>query len=109
MATPTTKKSLERLRKDGYTCAIVEVWNAHAFKRQDLFGFIDILAIKEGEIIGVQTTSLKCFADHVKKITQHKNFMAVKKSGIKIVLHGWHQVEHPKGRRLLWACREQWF
>lgn len=87
--TPTTKKSLERLRKDGYLCAIVEKWNQFGGVRQDLFGFIDILAIKKGEILGVQTTSKKCVADHIKKMAGHKNLMPVKESGMKIELHGW--------------------
>lgn len=89
MATPTTAKSLAKLRKAGYKCAIVEVWNAHAFKRQDMFGFIDIIALKPGEILGVQTTSKNCKSDHIKKIAGHKNLMAVKASGINIVLHIW--------------------
>jgi hypothetical protein len=55
--TSPTKRTLAKLRKEGYLCAIVEKFNRFAGIRQDLFGFIDILAIREGEIIGVQTTS----------------------------------------------------
>ena len=105
--TNSTKKTLEKLRKDGYVCAIVEHWNSHAGVRQDLYGFIDILAIKEGEILGVQTTSKKCFSDHVQKIIKHKNFIAVKKSGIRIILHGWEK--EAVGKRLLWKCKEKIF
>ena len=105
MATPTTKKSLEKLRKEGYLCAIVENWNAFAHIRQDLFGFIDILAIKEREILGVQTTSKTNKQSHINKILQHKNFMPVKKSGIKIILHSWGKGKN--GKRIIWVCDEQ--
>ena len=105
MATPTTKKSLEKLRKEGYTCAITETWNAFAHKRQDLFGFIDILAIKPGEILGVQTTSKTNISAHIDKIIKHKNFIAVKESGIKIILHGWHKGKN--GKRIVWLIEEK--
>jgi len=107
MATQTMKKSLEKLRKDGYLCAIVENWNSHAGRRNDLFGFLDLLCIKDGEILGVQTTSKNCFSEHVQKIITHKNFIEVKKSGIKITLHGWSKEK--VGKRLLWVCEEKTF
>jgi len=103
MATQSATKSLAKLRKEGYLCAMVERWNKFAGVRQDLYGFIDILAIREGEILGVQTTSLNCFAEHVKKISKHKNLIPVKKSGIKIVLHGWFLGEKK------WECKEKIF
>ena len=41
-----TQRTLARLRQEGaLEVAIVEHWNPHARIRQDLFGFIDILAI----------------------------------------------------------------
>ena len=52
-----TQRSLKYLREQGYTVAIVERWNAFAKIRQDLFGFIDLLAIKPGETLAVQTTA----------------------------------------------------
>lgn len=53
--TPTSR-SLAELRALGYTAEVTEKWNPHAMLRHDLFGFIDILAIRPDEIFGVQAT-----------------------------------------------------
>ena len=45
MATSPTQLSLKKLREEGYTVAVVEHWNSFARIRQDLFGFIDLLAL----------------------------------------------------------------
>ncbi|HQV57391.1 MAG TPA: hypothetical protein PKV27_05220, partial [Ilumatobacteraceae bacterium] len=57
MSTSPTTLSLKALRDAGYTVAIVEHFNPHMRIRQDLFGFIDIIAIRPGETLAVQTTS----------------------------------------------------
>ena len=52
MATSPTQLSLKKLREEGYiTIQVVEYWNSFARRRIDLFGFIDILAIKNGEVL----------------------------------------------------------
>jgi hypothetical protein len=89
MSSTLTKRTLDSMRKSGYTCQVVEVWNPHAGVKNDLFGFIDVLCVKENEIIGIQVTSKSNMQARVEKILKHKNFIPVKKSGIKIVLHGW--------------------
>jgi len=50
--------------------AVVEKWNPHARIRQDLFGILDLVAIKEGETLGVQTTTLGNVSSRLDKITQ---------------------------------------
>ncbi len=53
--TQRSKKYLEEL---GYRVAVVEKWNQWAKVRQDLFGCIDLLAIKPNcKPLGVQCTS----------------------------------------------------
>jgi len=86
-----TQRSLKKLRAEGYLCAIVEHFNQFAKIRQDLYGFLDILAIKENEICGIQTCCKGDLSKRETKIAQHKNFQAVKKSGIRIILHGWDE------------------
>lgn len=99
MSSPT-QRSLKLLRDRGYTCAVVEKWNPHARIRQDLYGFIDVLAIREGEVVGVQATSDSHVADRARKIADHENVGAVRKAGIRILVHGWKKV---RGR---WRLRE---
>lgn len=99
MSTPTSR-SLEHLREQGYLADVVEKWIPQARKRKDLYGFIDILAIKDSEIVGVQATSGSNVAHRVDKIINHENIGAVRKANIRILVHGWAK---SKGR---WKLRE---
>jgi hypothetical protein len=88
MSSPT-KKSLKKLRDDGYKAAVVEHWNPFAKIRQDLFGIIDIVAVKSGNTLGVQTTSYSNLGARVKKITASDMYPILKAAGWKILCHGW--------------------
>jgi hypothetical protein len=50
------QRSLALLRNEGFVCAIVERYNQYAKRRSDAFGWMDILAIRQGTILGVQTS-----------------------------------------------------
>lgn len=93
-----TQRSLEYLREEGYLVAIVEKWNPWAKIRQDLFGFIDLLAIRENETLAVQTTSTNV-SERVKKIQDSEYVGNVRKAGWKIHVHGWRK--NSKGRYTL--------
>jgi hypothetical protein len=84
---PTTR-TLSLLREQGYTVAVVEKWNPHARIRQDLFGFIDILAIKRGETLAVQATASGVSA-RLKKITESELLPKVREAGWTIQIWGW--------------------
>ena len=75
MATSPTRRTLQWLRDDGWIPAVVERWCSFSRRRIDLFGVIDILAIKPGQtgVLGVQATSASNVTSRVRKI---------KKSGI---------------------------
>jgi len=106
MKTSPTQRSLKLLRDRGLTAGVTEKWNSHARLRQDLFGFIDIVAIdhKVG-ILAVQTTSGPNVAARIQKI---KELPAAREwllcYGL-IVVHGWRKVG-ARGKRKLWECRE---
>lgn len=94
-----TQRSLAALRQAGYLPAVVERWNPHARIRQDLWGFADILAIRENEVLAVQVTSGSNVAARIRKITEHENLPAVRKAGIRVEVHGWRKLKAG------WACR----
>lgn len=94
--TSPTQRSLEKLRDAGYTCAVLEHWNAFARRRIDAFGFVDILALRDNEILAVQTTSATNVSARVRKITDHENIAAVRKAGIRVEVWGW--VKRKNGR-----------
>jgi hypothetical protein len=97
MTTPT-QRTLEYLRGEGYTCAVVEHWNSWARIRQDLFGFIDILAIKKNETLAVQCTSTGVAA-RVKKIQESEYLSRVREAGWKIYVIGWSK--NSKGKYVM--------
>lgn len=95
-----TQRTLAELRKRGYRCAVVEKWNGHIQRRQDLFGVIDVLAIREGETLAVQTTSGSNVAARVTKIAESEATPDMRAAGWKIVVHGWAK------RKAGWTLRE---
>ena len=86
-----TQRSLAFLRGRGYRVAICEHWNHYAQKRQDLWGIIDLLAIKPGEVLGVQVTSYSNVSKHLTKIAESEAAPDIRAAGIKIEVHGWHK------------------
>jgi hypothetical protein len=84
-----TQLTLRQLKADGWLAAVVEHWNPHARVRNDLFGFIDVLAIRPGETLAVQATSAPNTASRVRKIAEHPNIAAVREAGWQIEVWGW--------------------
>jgi carbonic anhydrase len=90
VATSPTTLTLRHLREQGWPLvAIVEHWNPHARIRQDLFGFVDVLAVGPAGVLAVQTTSAANVAARVTKIAESPNVAAVREAGIAIHVHGW--------------------
>jgi hypothetical protein len=94
-----TQRSLEKLRADGWRAEVVERWVPGANIRKDLWGWVDILALREGETLAVQTTSASNVAARVRKIEESDSLYDVRRAGWSIAVHGWRKV----GRA--WTCR----
>ncbi len=101
-----TQRSLKLLRARGYVAEVTEKWNPYAGIRQDLWGFVDILAIREGEILGVQTTSGSHVAERINKIAASPLIATVLSAGVKVVVHGWDK-KGARGKVKRWECREE--
>lgn len=86
---PYTRKTLELLRDQGYKVGIVEKVIPRVFIKKDLFGIIDIIAIKPGEIIGVQSTSWNKRLEHLATIRCSENTVPWLESGAKLLLVSW--------------------
>lgn len=87
--TSPTQRSLKYLREQGYTAEVTEKWNQWAKIRQDLFGIIDLVAIKEGVTLGVQTTSYSNMSARRTKILESENYKKLKQANWEIQVHGW--------------------
>jgi hypothetical protein len=104
--TSPTQRSLKHLRDAGYLVAITERWNPFAKIRQDLFGFVDLIAIRGNETLAVQTTSGSNVAARVEKINSTQSAKLWLESPTrKIVVHGWAK-QGAVGKRKLWTLRE---
>jgi hypothetical protein len=102
--TSPTQRSLALLRKQGYRVAITEHWNAFVKRRQDLFGFIDLLAIGE-TMLAIQTTSGTNVAARVTKILELDAAREWIDAGHRIIVHGWAK-RGVRGEVKRWDCRE---
>jgi hypothetical protein len=103
--TPTAR-SLAYLRNLGYIAAVTERWNPFAHIRQDLYGFCDILSIRPGEILAVQTTTDSNVSARLHKIAEEPRAGRWLVAGGKIVVHGWKKTTPPGRRRAVWTLRE---
>ncbi len=100
--TSPTARSLALLRADGYLAQVVERYNAHARVRVDLFGCIDLLAVKPGEaVLGVQATTASNLAARAKKALACPRLRTWLAAECRFVLHGWAK-KGPRGKRKLW-------
>lgn len=74
--------------------------------RQDLFGFIDIVAIKEGEagVFGIQATSDSNISARVHKSEANPLLKVWLSGGNKFQVWGWGK-KGPKGKRKTWELR----
>jgi len=95
------------LRKRGYTVAVVERWNPHAKIRQDLFGFIDVMAFNGDEILAIQGTNPKDYAGHrAALIEDHTGrIRAWLESGGKLMLVAWRKL----AKRNRTNPRQEWY
>lgn len=99
--TSPTQRSLAHLRGLKYRVAVVEKWNPHARIRQDLFGVVDLLAIRDGETLAVQATSGSNVSSRVKKIAEAEATPDIRRAGWRFLVHGWSK--RANGR---WELRE---
>ena len=86
-----TARSLAHLREQGYHVEVVEQNKRAGIKvwKVDLFGFVDLLAIRRGEVLGVQVTSRSNVSARVRKITDSPLLPLVREAGIRVLVQGW--------------------
>lgn len=63
-----TARTLKALRDAGWTAGVVERFNHNTRRKHDLFGCIDIVAVKDHLTLGVQATSGSNAAARLKKM-----------------------------------------
>jgi hypothetical protein len=105
-----TQRTLKAMREQGRLCGIVERFQQHGGRfgiRQDLFGFIDIVAIDPVDgIVAIQSCG-QDFSGHIKKITEERNEAAFEwLKHAKLELWGWRKVKLARGGKAMrWMPR----
>lgn len=89
-----TARTLRYLRDRGWVAEVVEKWVPGANIRKDFLGFIDILAMREGDkrMLGVQATSTSNMGARKKKAEELSNLHLWLSCGHQFWVFGWSKV-----------------
>lgn len=103
-----TSRTLEYIRSQGWIADKVEQFNPYAGKfgqRKDLFSVIDVVAMGENTIIGIQSCG-QAFSEHNKKILEQPNSLKWLECGARLILIGWRKVKLKRGGKAMrWQPR----
>lgn len=103
--TSPTQRTNTWLKDRGWLSAIVEKWNPHVKRRQDLWGFADVLAVMPMRgIVAIQTTTGDHVAERKAKIEAEPRAKMVLLSGVQVWVIGWRLIGE-RGKRKLWTAR----
>lgn len=97
-----TQRSLTYLREQGWVADVVERWKGPR-NRSDFLGVIDIVGVRPGQTVGVQTTTTGNSAARVHKLEASEHFDDLRGAGWLLCVHGWSR--HVDG---LWHLKETW-
>ena len=108
MHTSPTQRTLALLRKDGYSAAIVEKYNSFIKRRFDLWGFIDLVAIRSTEkgVLGIQATSGSNITARIKKSLAIPELKVWLEAGNKFEVWGFSK-KGARGKRKVWTVDQR--
>ena len=109
MSVSPTQRTLKENRKQGRVCGIVERWQQYGGRfgvRQDLFGFIDIVAIDEEQgIVAIQSTG-QDWSGHIKKILSLEEIVIKWLEHAPLELWAWRKIKKVRGgKAMIWKPR----
>ena len=112
MSTTPTQRTLKALRGMGLTVDICERWIKNPMLpaggfRKDLFGFIDLIALSDTEVIGVQSCG-QDFKAHIDKIISDDLRENVLRwlSVARLECWGWRRLKKKRGgKAMIWRPR----
>lgn len=99
-----TQRTLAECRKRGWTVQVVEKWVAQARRRIDLFGVIDLVAIADGRIMGIQACAGSSHSARVAKILAEPRALEWLRAGAKLEVWSFSK-RGARGKAKRWALR----
>jgi hypothetical protein len=97
---------MKACRDIGRLVGKTEHWNSFAFIRQDLFGFIDAIALGKKETVALQSTDMSKRWPHINDIFKNPNAKRWLQCGNKIEVWCWRKIivgKYKNGK-----TRKQW-
>ena len=85
------QQSLRYLREQGFLADVVEQRIPHAKFSRDLFNILDIVAVGNGQTMGVQATSVDHISHRRVKMRASTELQTLLDAGWVIVIHGWRK------------------
>jgi hypothetical protein len=83
------QRTIALYNERGYKCTVVESYNSFTKRKKDLFGIFDVLAIGNGQTIGVQITTKAHMSTRIHKIEECEFLPEILQSGWRVVVIGW--------------------
>jgi hypothetical protein len=87
-------RTISLMESRGYKCDLVESYNHFSRRKKDLFNIFDILAIGNGETVGIQITSKSNMSSRIKKISESEFLPELVRSGWRLVVIGWYKKDN---------------
>ena len=78
----------------GYKCTVVESYCSFSKRKKDLFGIFDVLAVGQGQTIGIQITSKSNMSARIKKIEECEFLPEIIGAGWRIIVIGFYKKEN---------------
>ncbi len=102
-----TQRALADLKEMGFLAAVVERWNPYAKIRQDLWGCIDIISLREGVgVLFVQCCAGASHAARVAKVKAEPRLPTILASGARVEV--WSYAKRgTKGKRKVYELRRE--
>jgi hypothetical protein len=101
--TPSAR-TLAECRRRGWIAQVVEQTVPRTFVKRDLFSIIDIVAVGERSIIGIQATSGSNSAPRVTKILAEPRALRWLQAGARLEVWSWSK-RGARGKRKTWTLR----
>jgi len=98
-------KAMKYYRDLGYKVAKVETWNIYDKKNHDLFGILDLIAVGNREVLGIQVCGGGDFAAHDRKLMASE-VSPLWTEAARLILIGFRKVKYKRGGKLMvWKPR----
>lgn len=88
-------------KRKGWSCQLVERYDARFQRKFDLYGFVDFLASDGSGTVAIQSTTRDNMSARIKKIQGSKHLRTVQEMGWKVLVLGFY-----KDDRGHWAAKE---